>query len=64
VRAPTLLIVGGADDVVLTLNRHALDHLPAGSELRVIPGATHLIEEPGALAQVAVLARDWFTRYL
>jgi putative phosphoribosyl transferase len=64
VHAPTLLIVGGADDVVLELNRRALEHLPHGSELRVIPGATHLFEEPGALAQVAVLARDWFTRRL
>ncbi len=64
VRAPTLLIVGGADDVVLDLNRLALEHLPDGSELRVIPGATHLFEEPGALAHVAVLARDWFTRHL
>lgn len=64
VRAPTLLLVGGADEVVLDLNRRALEHLPDSSELRVVPGATHLFEEPGTLAQVAVLARDWFTRHL
>jgi pimeloyl-ACP methyl ester carboxylesterase len=64
VRAPTLLIVGGADEVVLDLNRRALELLPAESRLVVVPGATHLFEEPGALEQVAKLAADWFARYL
>ena len=64
VRAPTLLIVGGADDVVLDLNRQAQDELRCESRLVVIPGATHLFEEPGALEAVAVLARDWFASHL
>jgi len=60
VRAPTLLIVGGADEVVLALNQHALEILRAEKRLVVVPGATHLFEEPGALEQVARLAADWF----
>ncbi len=64
VQAPTLLIVGGHDDMVLDLNRHAYDTLVARKELVVIPRATHLFEEPGALEEVARLARDWFTRYV
>lgn len=64
VQAPTLLIVGGLDDVVLDLNRRAYDTLVARKELVVIPRATHLFEEPGALEEVARLARAWFTRYL
>lgn len=65
VQAPTLLIVGGADAAVLDLNRSALRALDrCESELAVVPGATHLFEEPGALEQVAGLARDWFTRHL
>ena len=64
VRAPTLLIVGGADRVVLDLNRDAMTALQTQVELEVIPGATHLFEEPGALEQVAALARDWFARHL
>ena len=64
VRAPTLLIVGGNDPLVLDLNRQALAHLPGTKRLVVVPGATHLFEEPGALEQVAALARDWFVRYL
>ncbi len=65
VRVPTLLIVGGADDVVLELNRQAReDLLGCTSELAVVPGATHLFEEPGTLAQAALLARDWFVRHL
>ncbi|HEX7049904.1 MAG TPA: dienelactone hydrolase family protein [Longimicrobiales bacterium] len=62
--APTLLIVGGRDEVVLELNREALERLRAEKELVVIPGATHLFEEPGALDQVAELAADWFRRHL
>jgi dienelactone hydrolase len=64
VQAPTLLIVGGLDDVVLDLNRRAYETLTARKELVVVPRATHLFEEPGALEEVARLARDWFTRYL
>ena len=64
VHAPTLLIVGGLDDVVLDLNRRAYEQLETRKELVVIPRATHLFEEPGALEEVARLARDWFTRYL
>ena len=62
--APTLLIVGGADDLVLELNRQAMARMRAPVQLEVIPGATHLFEEPGALEQVARLARAWFQRYL
>lgn len=61
VRAPTLLIVGGADTVVLELNREAATRLTCPNELAVVPGATHLFEEPGALEQVASLAAAWFT---
>lgn len=64
VRAPTLLIVGAADEVVLDLNRRALELIPAERRLVVVPGATHLFEEPGALEQVARLAAEWFQRYL
>ncbi len=64
VRAPTLLIVGGRDSGVLELNEIALEHLAGLAELRVVAGATHLFEEPGALDAVADLARDWFARHL
>ncbi len=64
VRAPTLLIVGGDDPMVLDLNRDALGQLQCTRQLAVIPGATHLFEEPGTLDQVSGLARDWFARYL
>ena len=60
VTAPTLLIVGGHDDVVLDLNRQAQAQLRCESRICVVPGATHLFEERGTLAQVATLARDWF----
>jgi pimeloyl-ACP methyl ester carboxylesterase len=62
VAAPTLLIVGGRDTIVLDLNRQALDELMTDKELVVVPGATHLFEEPGALEQVAELAVGWFAR--
>jgi dienelactone hydrolase len=62
VRAPTLLIVGGADEQVLELNRRALELLPGEKQLVIVPGATHLFEEPGALDEVARLAADWFSR--
>jgi putative phosphoribosyl transferase len=65
VTAPTLLIVGSEDVAVLDLNKKALAALPPGrGELAVIAGATHLFEEPGTLAEAAMLARDWFTRHL
>src|ERR1700704_1755905 len=64
VRQPTLLIVGGDDDVVIQLNRQALQELGGTKQLVIIPGATHLFEEPGALEQVAALASEWFRRYL
>jgi dienelactone hydrolase len=64
VQAPTLLIVGGRDDVVLELNRSALRRLAGPKQLTIVPGATHLFEEPGALEQVASLAADWFARTL
>jgi pimeloyl-ACP methyl ester carboxylesterase len=64
VRAPTLLIVGGRDAGVIELNQAAHDRLCCTKELRIVPGATHLFEEPGALEQVAHLAADWFARYL
>jgi putative phosphoribosyl transferase len=60
VRAPTLLIVGGADYTVIRLNRDAMQRLRAENHLAVIPGATHLFEEPGALEEVARLAGEWF----
>ncbi len=64
VRAPTLLIVGGADVEVLELNRQAQRSLRSPNELQVIPRAGHLFEEPGALEQVADLAATWFIRHL
>jgi putative phosphoribosyl transferase len=62
VTAPTLLIVGGCDEVVLELNREAQAALRCVNHLTIVPGATHLFEEPGALESVAELARDWFVR--
>ena len=64
VSASTLLIVGGADDVVLELNRRALEALRCERELVVVPGATHLLEEPGALERAADLASAWFEEHL
>lgn len=64
VQAPTLLIVGGSDDVVIKLNREALSQLTCEKKLEIIPGATHLFEEPGTLEEVARLAREWFKQYL
>lgn len=62
VRQSTLLIVGGRDDVVIDLNRRAMEMLAGEARLDIVPGATHLFEEPGALEQVASLARDWFVQ--
>ncbi|WP_405484001.1 phosphoribosyltransferase family protein [Streptomyces sp. NBC_00009] len=64
VRAPTLLIVGGADTMVLDLNRVAQAQLRCENRLEIVPGATHLFEQPGALDRVADLARQWFTTHL
>lgn len=64
VRAPTLLIVGGADDVVLELNRMALAKLTCEKQLAVVPGATHLFEEAGTLDEVIELAWNWFAGHL
>ena len=64
VKAPTLLIVGGRDDVVIELNRQAHDQLQTEKRLEVVPGATHLFEEPGTLEQVAKLATEWFSSHL
>ena len=64
VRAPALLIVGGYDEPVIEMNEEALRQLSVEKRLVIVPGATHLFEEPGTLEQVARLARDWFTRYL
>lgn len=63
VEAPTLLIVGGADASVVDLNRQAYAELGCVKRLAIVPGATHLFEEPGALDEVARLAADWFTTY-
>jgi pimeloyl-ACP methyl ester carboxylesterase len=64
VQAPTLLIVGGDDTDVLELNREAFERIPATKKLEVVPGATHLFEEPGALETVAQLAIQWFQQHL
>ena len=64
VHAPTLLIVGGNDDIVINLNEMARDQMRCEVKLEIIPGATHLFEEPGALEEVAQLASDWFVSHL
>ena len=64
VKAPTLLLVGGADEVVIELNRDAYDQISAPKELSIIPGASHLFEEPGTLEEVVRQTVGWFSRYL
>ena len=64
VRAPTLLIVGGLDTPVIQMNRDAMTAMRGEVKLEIVPGATHLFEEPGTLDRVAQLAGDWFTTYL
>jgi len=64
VRAPTLLVVGGRDTAVVQMNRDAMAVMKCKTELKIIPGATHLFEERGALAEVARLAAEWFTAHL
>jgi len=64
VQAPTLLIVGGNDDIVIELNEMARDQMPCEVKLEIVSGATHLFEEPGALEKVAKLATDWFVSHM
>jgi len=64
VQSPTLLIVGGLDDVVIVLNKQAYALLTCEKEMRIVPGATHLFEEQGKLQEVAGLAAEWFSRFL
>ena len=64
VKAPTLLVVGGNDAPVIDMNRNAMAQMRAETKLDIVPGATHLFEEPGALEEVARLARGWFLRHL
>jgi pimeloyl-ACP methyl ester carboxylesterase len=64
VRQPTLLIVGERDPIVIELNREAMDKIVGETRLEIVPGASHLFEEPGALEIVAETARDWFLRHL
>jgi dienelactone hydrolase len=64
VQGPTLLIVGGNDDIVIELNEMARDQMRCEVKLEIVPGATHLFEEPGALEKVAKLASDWFNAHL
>ncbi|HLG22213.1 MAG TPA: dienelactone hydrolase family protein, partial [Candidatus Manganitrophaceae bacterium] len=64
VKAPTLLIVGGEDIPVIGMNQEAMAKLQVEKKLQIVPGATHLFEEPGALEEVARLAADWFARRL
>ena len=64
VTAPTLLLVGSADEVVVQLNEQAFAQMQCEKEMKLIPGATHLFEEPGALDQVAELAAQWFMDHM
>ena len=64
VQAPTLLIVGSRDDIVIELNEQARDHMRCEVKLEIVPGATHLFEEPGTLEKVAKLASDWFVNHI
>lgn len=63
IKAPTLLLVGSRDEVVLDLNRQAQARMKCPTELVVVPGATHLFEEPGTLEHVSAAAGDWFVKY-
>jgi len=64
VQAPTLLIVGGQDAAVIQMNESAMRRMQAPVTLRLVPGASHLFEEPGALEAVSALAAEWFGKYL
>jgi len=63
-KAPILLLVGGYDDEVIELNEQAYEKIKAVKQLEIVPGATHLFEEPGTLEKVAALAAAWFQKYL
>lgn len=63
VKAATLLIIGGCDDIVIELNRQAFELLDCRKEIKIVPGATHLFEEPGTLEEVAELASEWFVKW-
>lgn len=64
VNAPTLLLIGGLDDIVIELNQEAFSHMHCTKHISIIPGASHMFEEPGTLEKVAKLASDWFKHYL
>ena len=64
VKAPTLLIVGEDDEPVIEMNKTAMSKMRCVTKLEIVPGATHLFEEPGTLDEVARLAKRWFTKYL
>jgi pimeloyl-ACP methyl ester carboxylesterase len=64
VKVPVLFIVGGEDAVVLELNRKAMTHVPGERKLKIVPGATHLFEEPGKLEEVAKISTEWFSTHL
>ena len=64
VRAPTLLVVGGCDETVIQINQQAMCRMKATVQLEIVPGASHLFEEPGTLAELAALSCDWFVRHL
>jgi putative phosphoribosyl transferase len=64
VNAPTLLIVGGLDEAVIEMNQNAMDEMRCVTKLEIVPGATHLFEEPGTLNKVAELAKNWFISYM
>jgi dienelactone hydrolase len=64
VNSPTLLLIGGLDDIVIELNQEAFSHMHCTKHISIIPGASHLFEEPGTLEKVAKLASDWFKHYL
>ena len=64
VKAPTLLIVGGEDKPVIAMNEEAANEMKCVRQIQIVPGATHLFEEPGALEEVARLAAEWFAQYL
>ena len=64
VQAPTLLIVGGDDGPVIEMNREAYEQMVCERNMIIVPGASHLFEEPGKIEEVARLAAEWFTRYL
>jgi len=64
VTVPTLLIVGGRDEPVISLNREALEELRSEKKLEIIPGAIHLFGEPGTIEEVVRLTRDWFQQHL